>query len=734
MKKVKFNWTLFVSLLLLLSVFFLLFSDYGTSGQKITVDQAINMIEEKEVADFYATGGVAKIRVLVDSQVTPTSFPNQADYYFKYTTTTLEIVIQKIQDNNTLAASDNAYTHINWEVEPVEVSAFEQIFPYIFFGVMLIGGIYIMYKVLASSNRGAMNFGKSRARAISNIKVRFTDVAGADEEKEELHEIVEFLKSPQKFINLGARIPKGILLVGSPGTGKTLLARAVAGESNVPFLSISGSDFVEMFVGVGASRVRDLFEEAKRNSPCIVFIDEIDAVGRQRGAGLGGGNDEREQTLNQLLVEMDGFEANEGIIILAATNRSDVLDPALLRPGRFDRQIYVHVPDVKGREGIIKIHARNKPVDESVDYQTLARITSGFTGADIENMLNEAAILAARANRPRIIMEDLTEGINKVIMGPQKKSRVVTDRDRKITAYHEAGHAILGKVLTHCEPIQEVSIIPRGGAAGYTMSRPENDDNHMTFNKLNDEIAMTMGGRIAEELIFEDITTGASSDIQKVTQTARKMVTEWGMSKIGFMAFGGEDRLFIGRDYQTKKDYSEEMASKIDKEIHDILEHNFNRAKKILQDNIQMLHTMAELLLEKETIYHNEVELLFENKTVQEIIEIMNEKEKQQKEKQVLQKKEMEQYLILKELENKVETGKVYFRNGIITKDDLNKLIVKRDEQLKKVEELKKQNKGEQKVEEETVLSKPQRKPRKTKSQTDEQSEKDIKKESEDKK
>ena len=732
MKKVKFNWTLLISLLLLLSVFFLLFSDYGTSGQKISVDQAINMIEEKEVADFYAKGGVAKIKVLTDSQAT--NFPTQADFYFKYTSNTIDIVIEKIQDNNDLAATDNAYTHINWTVDPDEPTVIEMVFPYIFFGVLFLAGLFLMYRVFASSNKGAMSFGKSRAKAVSNIKVKFNDVAGAEEEKEELREIVEFLKNPQKFISLGARIPKGVLLVGPPGTGKTLLARAVAGESNVPFLSISGSDFVEMFVGVGASRVRDLFDEAKRNAPCIVFIDEIDAVGRQRGAGLGGGNDEREQTLNQLLVEMDGFESNEGIIILAATNRSDVLDPALLRPGRFDRQIYVHVPDVKGREGILKIHARNKPIDESVDFQTLARITSGFTGADIENMLNEAAILAARANRPKIVMEDLTEGINKVIMGPQKKSRVVTERDKKITAYHESGHAILGKVLPYCDPIQEVSIIPRGGAAGYTMNRPENDDNHMTFNKLNDEIAMIMGGRLAEEIIFQDITTGASSDIQKATQLARKMVTEWGMSKIGFMAFGGEDRLFIGRDYQTKKDYSEEMAAKIDQEIHDLLEHNYNRAKKILVDNMQLLHNMTTLLLEKETIYHDEVELLFENKTVEEIIKIMDEKAEKQKEKQKVQKKEMEQYVILKELENKVETGKIFLKNGIISQDDLNKLVAKRDEQLKKMEQLKKQ-----KTETEEPLqekAEPEKKPRKrkVKSQTDEESEKDNKKESEDKK
>ena len=685
MKKVKTNWTLIISLLLIGAVFLLLFSDYGTSGEKISATEAITIVENGQVSDFYAQGGVAKIKLATGSKVAPGTFPKQADYHFKYTTTSLEIVLEAIENFNQYASVDNK---INWNIEPESPSFIDQIYPYLFL-LMIVLGIFLVYKMLSSSNKGAMNFGKSRAKAVTNVKVRFADVAGADEEKEELKEIVEFLKNPQKFISLGARIPKGVLLVGPPGTGKTLLARAVAGESNVPFLSISGSDFVEMFVGVGASRVRDLFEEAKRNLPCIVFIDEIDAVGRQRGAGLGGGNDEREQTLNQLLVEMDGFEANEGIVILAATNRSDVLDPALLRPGRFDRQIYVHVPDVKGREGIIKIHAKNKPIDESVNFETLARITSGFTGADIENMLNEAAILAARANRPRIIMEDLTEGINKVIMGPQKRSRVVTERDKKITAYHESGHAILGKVLPHCEPIQEVSIIPRGGAAGYTMSRPENDDSHMTFNRLNDEIAMIMGGRIAEEIIFKDITTGASSDIQKATQLARKMVTEWGMSEIGFMAFEGEDRLFIGRDYQTKNNYSEKMAANVDEEILKILNYNYGRAKQILQDNIEMLHNMSELLLQKETIYHDEVELLFEKKSVEEIIAIMNERESEKLKKAEELKKIMQQELVLKELDQKVETGKIYLKNGIITPADLERLLVKRKEQYDKLQKMK---------------------------------------------
>ncbi|MBE7076239.1 MAG: ATP-dependent zinc metalloprotease FtsH, partial [Clostridiales bacterium] len=469
------------------------------------------------------------------------------------------------------------------------------------------------------------------------------------------------------------RITKGVLLVGQPGTGKTLLARAVAGESKVPFISISGSDFVEMFVGVGASRVRDLFDQAKKNKPCIVFIDEIDAVGRQRGAGLGGGNDEREQTLNQLLVEMDGFEPNEGIIVLAATNRSDVLDPALMRPGRFDRQVYVHVPDVKGREGILRIHARNKPLDESVDFGVLARITTGFTGADIENMLNEAAILAARANRPKIIMEDITEGINKVIMGPQKKSRLVTEKERRLTAYHEAGHTIIAKKMKHCEDVQEVSIIPRGHAGGYTMSRPENDDMTMSFNKANDSIAMSMGGRIAEEIVFKDITSGASADIQHATKLARAMVYDWGMSKkIGFLSLGSSSTLFIGRDYQSKNDFSEKLAGVADEEIMSILNSNYKRAKDVLTENVEILHEMAKLLMTRETIYKEEVDMIMEGKKTEEIVVIMEEKEKKQKEKEEKLRKERERLAKLDSFKKKIAEGENLVKMGIISESELD--------------------------------------------------------------
>ena len=469
-------------------------------------------------------------------------------------------------------------------------------------------------------NKQAMNFGKSRANVQGNIKVRFSDVAGAEEEKEELKEIVEFLKSPQKFTAVGAKIPRGVLLVGPPGTGKTLFAKAVAGEANVPFFSISGSDFVEMYVGVGASRVRDLFDTAKKNMPCIIFIDEIDAVGRQRGAGLGGGHDEREQTLNQLLVQMDGFATNDGIIVMAATNRADILDPALLRPGRFDRQIYVNIPDVRGREAIFKVHARNKPMASDVDFQVLARITSGFSGADIANLLNEAAILCARDNRSKITMEDLYEGINKVVMGPQKKSRLVTEVDKRITAYHEAGHAIVARCMPHCDPVHEISIIPRGQAAGYTMTRPENDDDHITVNKLKSNLAMSMGGRAAEELVIEDVSAGAVGDIKQATGIARKMVMEWGMSKdLGPVYYGSNQEVFLGRDYQSTHTYSEEIAAKIDKEVSEILDEAHAKAVEILGTHRAVMDVMVRVLLECETIYTEEVDMIMKGASADEV-------------------------------------------------------------------------------------------------------------------
>ncbi len=497
-------------------------------------------------------------------------------------------------------------------------------------GIVLVCVVFwLIIRQTQGGSSKAMSFAKTKARVNANIKVRFSDVAGAEEEKQELAEVVEFLKSPRKFSDLGARIPKGILLVGPPGTGKTLFAKAVAGEANVPFFSISGSDFVEMFVGVGASRVRDLFDAAKKSQPCIVFIDEIDAVGRQRGTGLGGGHDEREQTLNQLLVQMDGFETNEGIIVMAATNRADILDPALLRPGRFDRQIHVNLPDVRGREQILKVHARNKPLAPDVNFKILARMTSGFSGADLENLLNEAAILTARANKKMIGNHELFEGINKVLLGPQKKSRLVTESDKRITAYHESGHAIIAKLCKHCDPVQEVSIIARGMAAGYTMTRPDSDDNHMTRAKLTDLVCELLGGRVAEELVIKDVSTGASNDLQRVTESARKMVTEWGMSeRVGLVTYRSDSPIFLGRDMEAHNSYSEETAGIIDEEVHKIIETAHARAVELLTSNRKVLDNMARVLVERETIYTDEVDMLLDGASVEDVYRYMDTKEK----------------------------------------------------------------------------------------------------------
>ena len=492
--------------------------------------------------------------------------------------------------------------------------------------VLLCIVFYLIMRSMMGGGGKAMSFAKTKARVSTNIKVRFTDVAGAEEEKVELAEVVEFLKQPKKFSDLGARIPRGVLLVGPPGAGKTLFAKAVAGEAGVPFFSVSGSDFVEMYVGVGASRVRDLFDMAKKNQPCIIFIDEIDAVGRQRGAGLGGGNDEREQTLNQILVQMDGFESNEGVIVMAATNRADILDPALMRPGRFDRQIYVNLPDVKGREQILKVHARNKPIAPDVNFKTVARITAGFSGADLANLLNEAAILAARRNKQFIGNAELYEGVNKVLMGPQKKSRVVTESDKRITAYHEAGHAIIARLCEHCDPVQEVSIIPRGNAAGYTMTRPDNDDAHMSKNKIEDFICMALGGRVAEETVIKDITTGASNDLERVTEMAKRMVTEWGMSdKLGLVTYGSNSQtVFLGKDMETHNAYSDETARTIDEEIRRIITTAHERAVRFLTEKRSILDNMARVLIERETIYTEEVDLLMEGKDYKEVIDYMD--------------------------------------------------------------------------------------------------------------
>ena len=466
-------------------------------------------------------------------------------------------------------------------------------------------------------NRGVMNFGKSKAKMAppNSNKVTFKDVAGADEEKAELEEIVDFLKQPKKYIEMGARIPKGVLLVGPPGTGKTLLAKAISGEAGVPFFSISGSDFVEMFVGVGASRVRDMFDQAKKNAPCIVFIDEIDAVGRQRGAGVGGGHDEREQTLNQLLVEMDGFGVNEGIIMIAATNRPDILDPALLRPGRFDRQIVVGAPDVAGREAILKVHTRNKHLGDDVELKVLAKRTPGFTGADLENLTNEAALLAVRRNKMTIDMDDIEEAITRVIAGPEKKSRVMSAHDKKITAYHEAGHAVAMRMLEHSDPVHEISIIPRGMAAGYTMHLPENDRSHISKLKLKDDMVGLLGGRVAEQIIIGDISTGAKNDIDRTSSIARSMVMQYGMSsKIGTISFGNDNgEVFLGRDMGKSSNISEETSAKIDEEVKALIDEAYKRAEKILNENVNKLHAVAQALLEKEKIDGEEFERIFQN-------------------------------------------------------------------------------------------------------------------------
>lgn len=481
--------------------------------------------------------------------------------------------------------------------------------------MLIIVGLWFMLMNQGGAGGGkVMNFGKSRARRYDEekLKITFKDVAGADEAKQELEEVVEFLKHPQKYNDLGAKIPKGVLLYGPPGTGKTLLAKAVAGEAGVPFFSISGSDFVEMFVGVGASRVRDLFDQAKKSAPCIVFIDEIDAVGRQRGAGLGGGHDEREQTLNQLLVEMDGFSANEGIIMIAATNRPDILDPALLRPGRFDRQIVVDRPDIKGRTEILKVHVKGKPIGQDVNLDVIAQRTPGFTGADLSNLVNEAALLTARKDKKAINMPEMEEAAERVIMGPERKSRVISDKEKRLTAYHEGGHTIVGMLLEHTDPVHKVTIIPRGRAGGYTLSLPKEDKYYATRSEMLDELKVLLGGRVAEALVLKEISSGASNDLQRATQLARQMICEYGMSEnIGPVTFGHrQDQVFLGRDIARDKDYSEEVAAEIDKEVRSFMEDAYAATEKLLSDNIDMLHVIATALMEKETLEEEEINQL----------------------------------------------------------------------------------------------------------------------------
>ena len=573
---------------------------YARQADKVTNQDFIKILEDGQAADVNIhqnpqtpTGEV--VLTLLDGQVK-------------------RLYVSDVKDaQRLLDAHDMAYTTMDVPQENYLVTI---ILPFMLSIVVVVIIIMVMNRSAGGGGANArmMNFGKSRARMSRDSKVNFSNVAGLVEEKEELEEVVDFLKNPQKYTSVGARIPKGLLLVGPPGTGKTLLAKAVAGEAGVPFFSISGSDFVEMFVGVGASRVRDLFEEAKKNSPCIVFIDEIDAVARRRGTGMGGGHDEREQTLNQLLVEMDGFGVNEGIIVMAATNRVDILDPAILRPGRFDRKVAVGRPDVKGREEILKVHSKEKPLSEDVDLHRVAQTTSGFTGADLENLMNEAAIISARDNRRFIKQSDIDRAFVKVGIGAEKRSKVISEKDKKITAYHEAGHAILFHVLPDVGPVHTVSIIPTGiGAAGYTMPLPEKDEMFNTKGRMMQNIMVDLGGRIAEELIFDDITTGASQDIKQATQIARAMVTQYGMSeKVGMIQYGGdENEVFIGRDLAHTKSYGNEVADTIDSEVKRIIDECYQKARDIIRQYDYVLHACADLLIEKEKISQSEFETLF---------------------------------------------------------------------------------------------------------------------------
>ena len=573
----------------------------GTNKQ-MTYSELLSKIEAGEVTDISINydGDSAKVKLKDDNSIKNVNLPG----------------INNLLDNLNDSMKENN-VNVFREDESFLATIGDWILP-----VTSIVMLFVLMMLFLGGNqagqKGTMTFGKSRARLLNGNdknKVTFDDVAGIDEEKEELQEIVEFLKNPKKFTDMGARIPKGVLLVGQPGTGKTLLAKAVAGEAGVPFFIISGSDFVEMFVGVGASRVRDLFEEAKRNAPCIIFIDEIDAVGRQRGAGLGGGHDEREQTLNQMLVEMDGFSANEGVIVLAATNRPDVLDKALLRPGRFDRQIVVSAPDVKAREEILEVHSRKKKLAPDVDLKTIAKNTSGFSGADLENVLNEAALLAARRNKPEISMTEVEDAMVKVTMGPEKRTRVRSEKEQKLVAYHEAGHAVVSRFLPTQDPVHQISIIPRGMAGGYTMYRPTEDKSFMSRTEMIENIVSLLGGRVSEKLVLDDISTGASNDIERATKIARNMVTKYGMSeRVGTITLGqNQEEVFLGRDFAQSKEYSEETAAIIDEEVKSIIDYAYKKAAEILNANMEKLHVVAGILLEKEKIDGEEFDAIFNN-------------------------------------------------------------------------------------------------------------------------
>lgn len=574
--------------------------------------------QELSYSDFLQklkTGDIKSVEIDKESSsliAHPTSQPKSAKPAVKtlYGEQKVPIIQYKVltpSDATLMSKLENAGVDVNVQ-KPNESAQVMGVLGNLIVPILIIIFLFATFRGLQAGGSQAMSFGKSKAKLMldNKVKITFKDVAGIDEEKQELEEIVDFLKNGEKYIKLGAKIPKGVLLVGGPGTGKTLMAKAVAGEAGVPFFSISGSDFVEMFVGVGASRVRDLFEQAKKHQPCIIFIDEIDAVGRQRGAGLGGGHDEREQTLNQLLVEMDGFDENTNIIVVAATNRPDILDSALLRPGRFDRQISISFPDVKGREKILEVHAKGKPLAEDVDLKVLAKRTPGFTGADLKSLLNESALLAARKDKTKITMEEVDDSIDRVIAGIEKKSKVMTDEDKEITSYHEVGHALLSKLLTNCDPLHKVTIIPRGFALGITWTKPEDNKVHVSRAKLIDQITMALGGRAAEEIVYgkDNVGTGASQDLKVVTEKARKMVSQWGMSeKMGNMTYGkSEEHVFMGRDFGHTRDFSEEIAADLDKEVKNIVDGCYNNAKKLLNDNRDILEYISKKLLEEETI------------------------------------------------------------------------------------------------------------------------------------
>ncbi len=597
--------------------------NYGTGAVEITLKDGVKL---KPVKDIATSDSIVQDNSNADGKIDTTN-PNDRNNSNNTKNVvirgTLADVERFIDDVSVYTASADEAVSYDY-IRSSDNTLLYEFLPILVMGVLLIAvWIFIMKKMGGGLGGKEMNFGKAKIKNTNDEKRKttFDDVAGADEEKEELQEIVEFLKAPEKYNKLGARIPKGVLLVGPPGTGKTLLARAVAGEAGVPFFSISGSDFVEMFVGVGASRVRDLFEQAKKNSPCIIFIDEIDAVGRQRGAGLGGGHDEREQTLNQLLVEMDGFGANEGVILIAATNRPDVLDPALMRPGRFDRQVIVSYPDINGREAILKVHARKKPLAPDVKLKTIAKTTAGFTGADLENLLNEAALLAARKNKKAITMEEIEEATIKVVVGAEKKTRVMSDKEKKLTAYHEAGHAICFHELATQDPVHEISIIPRGMAGGYTMPLPSEDKSYNSRTEMLEDIVVCLGGRVAEAIILDDISTGASNDIEKATKTARDMVTKYGMTKeLGCICYGKDNSaVFLGRDMGHTQDYSEKTAAKIDELILEIVNNAYDRAETILKDNIDKLHEVAAYLIKHEKMGGDDFEAVMNGTYVEPV-------------------------------------------------------------------------------------------------------------------